>query len=166
MNKSIIELSGDAKHTRIYIIHIFNILNSLTSYKNIGAYETGLKALYDDFYFEELIKGNWGRDYLSDQTVRNCFNFHQLWEAYRNSNNYGDSFFVYFDPEWYDLLENYLVPVLQSMHEDLIRNNILEDLTSGNLLKKDPISEVDRDSRPNDQDLLWRISNLYELLKT
>jgi hypothetical protein len=110
MEKNIKELSENFEHTKIYLIHIFNILNSFTRYTNTGAYESGIQGLENDFYFKELISGQWGLQYISDNTRYKCMMFYDMWRSYRESKLYGDSFFVYFDSEWYDLMETFLMP--------------------------------------------------------
>jgi|GEM_PF-3269268 len=165
MNNNITLPQGD-QNIEIYLIHIFNMLSSLVDLKLVENYPSLIEGIYDDFKFKELVEQKWGDDKISKETIKLGFEFHRAWMDYVDIKSYGDDFFVCYDPEWYAILESKLIPTLISFDRDLSKHNINKINCEGNVISRNKLpSEVNMNNRPSDEYLLWRVSNLYKLLK-
>lgn len=85
------------------------------------------QGLYQDFYFKELIDGVWGEKYVSLSTRELLHRFHVEWKKYVNATTYGDSFFVFFDSQYRDLVERTLIPALISLESDFKINDVIDE---------------------------------------
>lgn len=159
------DLINNYKFTKIYLIHVFNLLCSITLYKDRGTYTSAIEGLYNDFYFKELIEGKWAVNIISDKSRDLCKSFHNEYVNYLELKSYTSDLFVYYDIKWYNILQEHLSPALRSLEEDLLKNDINNDLSNGFLLERETFSNVIEVAvRPTDEDLLWKVNILYELL--
>ena len=114
------------------------------------------ETIIEDFEFLDLIKNKWGKEILSDQTFEHLACFRQEWLQYKKGVNYaGDTVFMFFDNKWFDIIKNYLIPLLESMEKDFSLNKI--KYTSYR-------NSIDLDTRPSTDDILERGRTLYKLL--
>src|SRR5690606_15180158 len=164
MNRVLVELNNDQKTQKIYLIHIYNLLTNLSGYSR-GAYESALEGLYHDFYFLELINNEWGSDFISEPTREFGKLFHHSWRQYVNAVSYGYSFWVYYDENWYKLLNEKFIPFMKLLDLDLTNNRVNSDLTNEYELSRKKFDfKVHRDKRPDEEYLLSTIENLCRLL--
>ncbi len=164
----ITSLSKSEKNMKVYLIHIFNYLCNIRDYNyDAGYYAKTIEGLYQDFYFKELIDNQWGYEYLTEETRRLCLLFHIEWKKYVYEKPYGGSYFVYFDHEWYNLVEEKLMPGLESLDKDLKYHNIEIIKFEDHFVQRNKFSsEIDLTKRPSDNDIIRDISFLHKLLLT
>lgn len=159
MEKSIItELNNSTEQAWAYLVHIHSGLVGLCFYENIGSYESSIESLFQDFYFHELLNNKWG-ECINDRTRESLSIFYKSWSEYIKNTPYGESSFVFFDADYQKLVRAKLVPAIKFLEGDL------DDLERNNDFVSKPIIEIFQpENRPNNEDLLWRVSNLYSLL--
>ncbi len=159
----ITDLNNSIEQTWAYLVHTHSGLLGLCFYENIGSYESSIESLFQDFYFHELLNNEWG-DCLSDKTRESLNVFYASWWEYIKNTSYGESCFVFYDVRYQEIIRTKLIPAINLLEDDLDeleRNNdfVLKPL------KRKPIIEIFQpENRPNNEDLLWRVSNLYSLL--
>lgn len=164
MEKRIItELNNSKEQTWAYLVHIHSGLVGLCFYENIGSYESSIESLFQDFYFHELLNNKWG-ECISNRTRESLNIFYKSWSEYIKNTPYGESSFVFFDSDYQKLVRTKLVPAIKFLEGDLDELERNNDFVS-KPIKRRPIIEIFQpENRPNNEDLLWRVSNLYSLL--
>lgn len=165
MNKISKEFANSNIMQAIYLLHIYEALNNCTSYHGRGNYEIAFQALYEDFYFIELLKYEWGKELISLSTIQKLKGFHHEWKKFVKEKPYGDSFFVFYDQEYHELISQFLIPSLELFENDIISSNIAEIYYEDVILKFTSYREsFDPRRRPSDEDMVWKITNLCDLL--
>lgn len=145
------EINRDFKST-FHLTHF--CLSSLTYYNsNTFAAE---ESLIEDWDFRRLLLGEIGSEVISSLTLDLLNNFRLNWLKYKRSANYaGDPVFMYFDINWHQLIEEYLIPALDSMELDFNYYG----------LEYVPYSSHYNPSiRPSVENILERGTTLYKLL--
>lgn len=166
MNAITNDFSNSNVMQAIYLHHIYNALKFCTSYFNVGSYEVSFQALYEDFHFKELINNEWGESLTSRSTTEKLMLFHLKWKEYVDNKPFGDSFFVFYDNEYHQLVYQVLLPALDALENDIKLNRIDEIIYEDISLKFESYKEnFDLTRRPTDEDVLWKISNIYNLLE-
>lgn len=145
---------------KVYLIHIHGLLVHISYYFNQGAYGIAFEGLYQDFYFKELIERKWGLGYLSNSTLDMLALFHKEWKEYVLLNSFGNSFFVFYDPEYHKMVKDFLLPALENMEQDFVTYDVLVDNLSWNSYK----TEYNPETRPSDNDVIWKIEMIYKVL--
>jgi len=94
-----------------------------------------------------------GTPILSKSALKKYRKFVDKLHSYLATNQFSiDQTFVYIDDDWYDIIENYLIPSLQAIENDM-KNHGLEFYSR--------ITSYDRDNRPKYKDILERIEKLF-----
>ncbi len=123
------------------------------------------QGLYEDFYFKELINGEWGYQLVSLDTRNHLRNFHINWREYVAKKPFGDDFFVFYDKEWHELVNNFLLPALESLEKDILKNDLKEVQFEESVLTFESYKNIYNPKlRPTDEELIWKVTNLYQLL--
>lgn len=77
------------------------------------------------FIFGELVDKKWGALILSNETFLRLKNFESRWRTFVHNKAYGqDGVFVYFDPEWRNIVLDYLIDSLKYMEGDFEEQSI------------------------------------------
>lgn len=159
------ELNQNEKQIKVFLLYIHHFLRHCSTYVNQGSYGCNFQALYDDFYFSELLNREWGYPYVSEPSIELLNLFHKKWVEYVYRTPYGDSFFVFYDPDWHKIVVDSLIPALKSFENDLFNHNIVSpefETISNEFIKIDDF--YNPKSRPSESELLWKVTNLYQLL--
>ena len=139
---------------KLYLEYIYNLLSYLTYFNN-RVYNVE-EDLIEDFNFKGLLNGSWGSTFLHPVTISLLNKFRNKWLEYKRTNNYGsDYLFCYFDKKWNFLINDFLIPALESMEKDFDMKSI--KYTSFK-------SHYKPDARPTDEEIVKRIGQLYDLL--
>lgn len=158
------ELNQNEKQIKINLLHIHHLLLNCSTYVNQRSYECTFQGLYEDFYFSELLKREWGFQFVSNSTIELLNIFHYKFRKYVISKPFGDSFFVFYDPEWNKIVTNSLIPALKALETDLFNNDIV-DPEFESVVKFIKIDDFyNPKSKPSESELLWKVNNLYQLL--
>lgn len=138
--------------SNIFYIHF--CLSSLTYYnKNMHAAE---ETAIEDCDFLGLIKGEWGFNILSSKTLEKLKEFRRRWLAYKQENSYAEDLtFTSIDKNWHALINNFLIPALDALEEEISGWQI--EFVSYKIFHEISI-------RPSDGDILERVKILYGLL--
>lgn len=159
------DLNSNEDRSKICLLHIHHLLSNCTTYINQGSYEITFQGLYQDFYFGELLKREWGYQYISSNTIDLLLTYHLEWKKYVNEKSFGDSFFIFYDPKWQIIILDLLIPALRSMESDFKNNNVNDPKYQGTV-KFTKIDEYFQPySKPSDAEILWKVTNIYQLMR-
>lgn len=135
--------------------YIHEVLSKMVSYTKY-CYNILDSDIHEVFEYPTLIKQKWGSSILSEKTFKFLQLFNQSWLSYRTNKSFSDDpVFVYFDPEWHELIKDKLIPCLESMEKDFELNKI--SFCSYKIYYRP-------ENRPNEQDILERAQTLYNSL--
>lgn len=135
--------------------YIHEVLSKMVSYSKY-CYNILDSDIHEVFEYPTLIKQKWGSSILSEKTFKLLQLFNKSWLSYRINRSFGDDpVFVYFDPEWHELIKEKLIPCLESMERDFELNKI--NYCSYKIY-------YNPENRPNEQDILERAQTLYNSL--
>ena len=111
----------DSTKNNLSYIHFH--LGTISYYnKNFFAAE---ESLIEDWDFYGLLNKEWAVEILSNHTFELLTKFRQKWLGYKNEKYFdGDSVFMSIDPDWKNIVTEYLVPTLQSMESDFDKHEI------------------------------------------
>ena len=162
----ILELNSKEEDAKMYLFYKHESLSNLVSYIKPFSYSLAIESLYQDFYFKQFIMGEWGTDLISKVCISKLNEFHLKWVKYVNEKSYGDSFFVFYDKDWQDIVKTYLIPALDLFEEDLLRNKIIS-LDMGETKKElRSYKEFYNPAlRPSDEIIIESINNIYKFLE-
>lgn len=148
-------LNENRNEALINLIYIHEVLSKMVSYSKY-CYNILDSDIHEVFEYPALIKCKWGGSILCEKTFKLLQLFNQTWLSYRMNKSFSDDpVFVYFDPEWHELIKDKLIPCLESMEEDFKLNKI--NFGSYKIY-------YNPENRPNEQDILERAQTLYNSL--
>lgn len=115
------ETSLKSEKNSLHYIHFY--LGEISYYNN--NFFSAEESVIEDWGFLELLKKEWGTDFLSDETFSLLQNFRKHWLVYKNEKFYsGDPVFMSIDVDWKDIVKEHLKPCLESMEIDLTKHQI------------------------------------------
>lgn len=165
MNSIVMELRNNNEYAKNYLYHIHHCLSISTTYINTGNYAVCFQALYQDFYFKELINREWGNDLITNETAKLLRIYHNMWFEYVQNVPYANDFFVFYDPNWHNLVRLYLIPALESMERDIDTSKIIYHNIDGKDSKIESYKAIyNPEARPSDEDIIWKVKIIYQLM--
>ncbi|MCO6475512.1 MAG: hypothetical protein J5I94_02770 [Phaeodactylibacter sp.] len=148
------QINSNLEEEKRILLNIYDYLIKIVKQEKM-AYSCALEDLYMEYKLTPLINEKWGANILSSRSFKLLEEFENQWRNYRKSYPYGeDEIFVLIDPTWHSIVKEKLVPLIESFQRDF-------ETTDMDYFKGD-LSEVVY--QPTNQDVLQRVSTLYNLL--
>ncbi|MCB0638656.1 MAG: hypothetical protein KDC54_18625 [Lewinella sp.] len=149
------QINADLQLERQLLLNIYAYLNRVIAME-AGAYHCVMDDLYMAYHFQALLDGKWGYMTLSPETSQELNDFAESWRGYRKEKPYGeDEYFVFFDPEWHEIIQYRILPALKAMEADFRRNQVAYQSLQ---------TTYSPSARPPDEAALERGRTLYNLL--
>ena len=149
------QINNEIGEEKRLLLSIYNYLSKIYNNEQM-AYTCALDDLYMADNLSALVNKKWGTNILGTHSFGFLIEFEQLWRHYRKTAPHGeDEIFVNIDPAWKKIVQDCLVPLLNSMENDFHEYGI-EFISYKEY--------HDPDARPSDEEILERGRTLYDLL--